>query len=191
MSSSCRAAQRSRGERPQLGQAAQQRRLAAARRPVITNDSPGSSRTSSGSMSVSPAGVRTSTSSSSIDAVGARHRGQSRQRAGLFVGVDQPVEADDRRPVAGERVVDVAEERQRVLNAGRTRDADWVTSPKLIWPANNRGAWIDQRQRIDDLRSSTGSSRGRRCRGGRTPVVGDDRPRTGRSARRVRRLSPR
>ena len=35
--------------------------------PVITNDSPGSSRTSSGSMSRVPAGVRTSTSSSSSE----------------------------------------------------------------------------------------------------------------------------
>ena len=40
--------------------------------------------------------------------------GHMRQLPGLFVGGDQPVEADDRRAVARERVVDGAEERQRV-----------------------------------------------------------------------------
>ena len=56
-----------------------------------------------------------------------------------FVGGDQTVEADDRRAVAGERVVDGAEERQRALHRPNALE-DWVTSPRWIWPANSRGA---------------------------------------------------
>ena len=100
--------------------------------PVITNDSPGSSRTSSGSTSRTPAGVRTSTSSSSTEPSALGSAVNDGSSLACFVGGDQPVEADDGRAIAGERVVDVSEERQRVVqpvqNALRRLSdvADWI-----------------------------------------------------------------
>ncbi len=59
--------------------------------------------------------------------------------AGLLVGDHQAVQADDRRAIAGELVVGVAEERQPVWMLPNAAD-DWLTSPKVISLANSRGA---------------------------------------------------
>ena len=72
-------------------------------------------------MSCRPSGVRTSTCSScTVPSTHGRRR-HGGQRPALLVGDDQAVQTNDRRAVAGELVVGVAEERQPLLDAAECR----------------------------------------------------------------------
>ena len=130
--------QRAGGERPQLGQAAQQRGLAGAR---LAGDD---QRVADLEAKIErldelfPVG-RANLDVVELDSAVLARRGRDlRQRSALFVGGHQAVETDDRRAVAGEEVVGVAEERQPVLDVAE-RLADWLIAPRVISPLKNLG----------------------------------------------------
>ena len=65
-----------------------------------------------------------------------------RERARLGVGVEEAVEADEGGAVGREVVVGAAGRTTARSAPGRTRCAVCWMSPRLIWPAKNRGAWM-------------------------------------------------
>ena len=89
--------------------------------PVMISDSPGSSRRFRSLISCSPCRVADLDGVELDRAVRVGVDRHLRQRSALFVGGHQPVQPDDGSAVAGEHVVGVAEERQRVLDGAERR----------------------------------------------------------------------
>ena len=101
-------------------------------------------------MRCSPSGVRTPTPSTSSAPSSDAVVVSLGEPAGDRVLVDQSVQADDRRPIARERVVRVPEERQRVMDrveCGRRLEdiAERYLTREQPWRLN------DERQRVDRL----------------------------------------
>ena len=105
--------------RPQLRQTAQQRRLAGARFPGDDH------RVARIQLQIQRIDQVIAGRVADLDVV--EHDGgtgldvQLRQRAALLVGRDQAVQPDDGGSVAGEHVVGIAEERQRILDRAERR----------------------------------------------------------------------